>query len=121
MARTGSVCRSASRIATKAEFPFIALIEHTNYMDRAHYGGDHLVYCGDYVPADHEYFKLSEEELFERFTGALTKFNPGFSRGLDSEMVGLPRAVCAARPAGESFGESAGRCARPGKGFIWPA
>jgi protoporphyrinogen oxidase len=65
---------------TKSEFPFIALIEHTNYMDRAHYGGDHLVYCGDYVPADHEYFKLSEEELFERFVNTLTKFNPGFSR-----------------------------------------
>jgi protoporphyrinogen oxidase len=65
---------------SRAEFPFIALIEHTNYMDRAHYGGDHLVYCGDYVPADHDYFKLSEEELFERFTGALTKFNPGFAR-----------------------------------------
>jgi protoporphyrinogen oxidase len=64
---------------SRAEFPFIALIEHTSYMDRAHYGGDHLVYCGDYVPADHEYFKLSEEELFERFTGALTKLNPGFS------------------------------------------
>jgi protoporphyrinogen oxidase len=63
-----------------AEFPFIALIEHTNYMDRAHYGGDHLVYCGDYVPADHEYFKLSEEELYERFAGTLTKFNPDFSR-----------------------------------------
>jgi protoporphyrinogen oxidase len=64
---------------SRAEFPFIALIEHTSYMDRAHYGGDHLVYCGDYVPADHEYFKLSEEALFERFTGALTEFNPGFS------------------------------------------
>jgi protoporphyrinogen oxidase len=64
---------------SRAEFPFIALIDHTNYMDRAHYGGDHLVYCGDYVPADHEYFRLSEEALMERFTGALTTFNPGFS------------------------------------------
>ena len=64
----------------KSEFPFIALIEHTNYMDRAHYGGDRLVYCGDYVPADHEYFKLSEEELYERFVGALTNFNSDFSR-----------------------------------------
>ncbi len=64
----------------KSEFPFIALIEHTNYMDRAHYGGDHLVYCGDYVPADHEYFKLSEEALFERFVDTLTTFNADFSR-----------------------------------------
>lgn len=65
---------------TRSEFPFIALIEHTNYMDRAHYGGDHLIYCGDYIPADHEYFKLTEQELFERFSSTLTRFNPGFSQ-----------------------------------------
>lgn len=64
---------------SKAEFPFLALVEHTNYMDRAHYGGDRLVYCGDYVPPDHEYFELSEDELAERFTSVLTTFNPAFS------------------------------------------
>jgi len=64
---------------TKAEFPFLALVEHTNYMDRAHYGGDRLVYCGDYVPPDHEYFELSEDELAERFTSVLHTFNPAFS------------------------------------------
>jgi protoporphyrinogen oxidase len=61
------------------EFPFLALIEHTNYMDRGHYGGDHLVYCGDYVAPDHEYFSLTEDELAERFVSALQRFNPGFS------------------------------------------
>jgi protoporphyrinogen oxidase len=65
---------------SQSEFPFLALVEHTNYMDRAHYGGDHIVYCGDYVPADHDYFKLSEEELAERFINALSTFNPAFSR-----------------------------------------
>ncbi|MBI5958907.1 MAG: NAD(P)/FAD-dependent oxidoreductase [Chloroflexi bacterium] len=64
---------------SNGEFPFLALIEHTNYMDRSHYGGDHLVYCGDYVPADHEYFSLSDDELAARFMGALPKLNPGFS------------------------------------------
>ncbi len=64
---------------TRAEFPFLALVEHTNYMDRAHYGGDHLVYCGDYAPPDHEYFDLSDEELIARFTSVLQTFNPEFS------------------------------------------
>lgn len=63
----------------KSEFPFVALVEHTNYMDAAHYGGDHLVYCGDYVPTDHEYFKLSDDELTERFIAPLKTFNPNFS------------------------------------------
>lgn len=65
---------------TKNEFPFLALVEHTNYMDKAHYGGDHLIYCGDYVPPDHEYFTLSEEALVERFLPALKKVNADFDR-----------------------------------------
>jgi len=61
-----------------SQFPFLALVEHTNFMDKAHYGGDVLVYCGDYIPADHEYFQLSDDELVERFLPALSKVNPQF-------------------------------------------
>lgn len=71
---------SAHPDKANAEFPFLALVEHTNYMDRKHYGGDHLVYCGDYVAPDHEYFSLSEEELADRFVSVLDTFNPAFSR-----------------------------------------
>ena len=63
----------------KSEFPFVGLFEHTNYMDPVHYGGDHLVYIGDYVSTDHEYFKLSEDELAERFIPSLSTFNPDFN------------------------------------------
>ena len=63
----------------KNEFPFLALVEHTNYMDKVHYGGDHILYCGDYVPVDHEYFRLSDDELVARFLPALKKVNPAFN------------------------------------------
>jgi protoporphyrinogen oxidase len=59
-------------------FPFLALVEHTNYIDSEHYGGDHVIYCGDYLKPDHEYFDLSHEELLERFTSTLSRFNPDF-------------------------------------------
>jgi len=59
-------------------FPFLALVEHTNYIDRRHYGNDHIVYCGDYLPPDHEYFTLSKEELLAHFLPSLTRFNPNF-------------------------------------------
>jgi protoporphyrinogen oxidase len=62
----------------KDEFPFLALVEHTNFIEPEHYGGDHLIYCGDYLPPDHEYFRLSQDELLERFLPALTHFNPDF-------------------------------------------
>ena len=65
---------------SKNDFPFLALVEHTNYIPREHYGGDHIIYCGDYVPTDHEYFQMSEEELVERFLPSLQQINPNFQR-----------------------------------------
>jgi protoporphyrinogen oxidase len=60
-------------------FPFLGLVEHTNFVESEHYGGDHLVYCGDYLNPDHEYFSLSQEELLARFLPTLTRFNPDFN------------------------------------------
>jgi protoporphyrinogen oxidase len=62
----------------KNPFPFLALVEHTNWMDKAHYGGDVLVYCGDYMPVNHEYMTMPEADLAQRFMGQLSKFNPAF-------------------------------------------
>lgn len=59
-------------------FPFLALVEHTNYLPKEHYGGDHIVYCGDYLETDHEYFSLSKDELLQRFLPALARINPKF-------------------------------------------
>lgn len=63
---------------SKSQFPFLALVEHTNWMDKSHYNDDVLVYCGDYVPADHEYFTMSEADLIQRFANVLPTFNPDF-------------------------------------------
>ncbi len=63
----------------KSQYPFLALVEHTNFLEASHYNGDHLVYLGDYVPADHEYFKLTDDELADRFIATLKTFNPDFS------------------------------------------
>ena len=62
----------------EAGFPFLALVEHTNYVDSTHFNGKHIVYCGDYLDPGHEYFSLSKEELLKRFLPALNKFNPNF-------------------------------------------
>ncbi|HSB00211.1 MAG TPA: NAD(P)/FAD-dependent oxidoreductase [Anaerolineales bacterium] len=61
-------------------YPFLALNEHTNFVSKEHFGGDRIVYAGDYLEAGHEYFSLSDEELLERFVPAFKKFNPAFER-----------------------------------------
>jgi protoporphyrinogen oxidase len=64
----------------EAGFPFLALVEHTNFIGPENYGGDHIIYCGDYLSPDHEYFRLSKEELLERFLPSFKRFNPEFDR-----------------------------------------
>jgi protoporphyrinogen oxidase len=61
-------------------YPFLALVEHTNYVPADKFGGDHIVYMGDYLEPEHEYFRLSQEELMERFLPALKKINSQFER-----------------------------------------
>ena len=63
----------------KAEgFPFLALVEHTNYIDPVHYGGDRVIYLGDYLDSDHPYFGMTDQALLETFTPALARINPAF-------------------------------------------
>jgi len=61
-------------------YPFLALVEHTNFVPRENFGGDYIMYAGDYLELGHEYFTMSDDELLERFIPAFQKFNPEFSR-----------------------------------------
>jgi len=65
-------------IPKSAGFPFLALVEHTNFLPAEHFGGEHIVYAGDYLETDHEYFSLSQDELLERFMPVFPKINPKF-------------------------------------------
>jgi len=65
-------------IPKSAGFPFLALVEHTNFVPSENFAGEHIVYCGDYLDTSHEYFSLSKDELLQRFLPALAKFNPKF-------------------------------------------
>jgi len=59
-------------------FPFLALVEHTNFQPKEKFGGEHLIYCGDYLETDHEYFSMDEDQLLAKFLPSLVRFNPDF-------------------------------------------
>jgi protoporphyrinogen oxidase len=63
-----------------AGYPFLALVEHTNFVPAAKFGGDHIVYMGDYLEPEHEFFRLSQDDLLDQFLPVLKKFNPKFDR-----------------------------------------
>jgi protoporphyrinogen oxidase len=59
--------------------PFLAIVEHTNFVNKSHYGGDTLVYIGNYLPPDHRFFSLNSNELLKIFMPHLKRINPDFS------------------------------------------
>ena len=60
-------------------FPFVAVVEHTNFIDSKFYGNNHLVYVGGYYPQNHNYFKMTKEQIFKEFLPYLQKINPFFN------------------------------------------
>lgn len=60
-------------------FPFLAVVEHTNFMDKAHYNNEHLVYVGNYLPHEHPYFKKEAIDLLREFFPFLKTINPKFN------------------------------------------
>ena len=62
------------------DMPFVALIEHTNLIDRELYGGKHILYISNYPSRDSELYQKSGEELMDLFVPHLQKINTDFDR-----------------------------------------
>lgn len=60
-------------------FPFLAVVEHTNMIDSSVYGGDTVVYVGNYVPTDDWRYTTDPEELLRRYEPFLKRIAPSFS------------------------------------------
>jgi len=62
--------------------PFLALIQHTNLIDKKNYGNRHLYYLGTYVPQGHKYLKAEEADIYKEFFVYLRKIFPVFKESL---------------------------------------
>ncbi len=60
-------------------YPFVALVEHTNYMPREDYGGRTLIYLGNYRPMTDPLFTASKEQVLSEFLPHLMRINPAFT------------------------------------------
>ncbi len=61
---------------TDRSFPFLAVVAHTNFMDKSHYGGHHLTYIGNYLPQGHTYLSMNKEELLKEFMPYIKRLCP---------------------------------------------
>jgi len=61
-------------------WPFLAVVEHTNFVDKKNYGNEHIVYIGDYVDQNDPILSKSKDEIVDAFIPFLKKINPLVSR-----------------------------------------
>lgn len=58
--------------------PFVALIEHTNFMDPSIYWGKRIVYLSNYLAEDNPLHRLDADRLLAEYLPHLRKINPEF-------------------------------------------
>ena len=63
------------------DLPFLALVEHTNFLPPADYGDVHLVYLGNYLPMDDPLFARSDADVLDSFAAAIRRIRPDFDPG----------------------------------------
>jgi protoporphyrinogen oxidase len=61
-------------------FPFVGVIEHTNFESVNTYGGRHIVYLSKYLPVSDALFQMSDEDLLEYTIPYLQEMFPAFHR-----------------------------------------
>jgi len=65
---------------SEMEWPFLVLINLTRLRDKSDFAGKHIYYLADYVPHDHEYFSMGDEELKDLWYDHLGQMFPDFDR-----------------------------------------
>jgi protoporphyrinogen oxidase len=59
-------------------FPFVGIIEHTNFEPPESYGGKHIVYLSKYLPAEDRLYHMSKDELLEFSLPHIKRMFPEF-------------------------------------------
>ncbi|QYR52732.1 NAD(P)/FAD-dependent oxidoreductase [Lysobacter soyae] len=61
-------------------FPYVGVIEHTNFEPPSSYGGRHIVYLSKYLPTDHPMYNMDDDALVEFSLPHLKKMFPEFDK-----------------------------------------
>ena len=62
------------------KFPFVGVIEHTNFQPPDTYAGRHIVYLSKYAPEDVALVRMTDEQVFEFSLPHIQRMFPHFTR-----------------------------------------
>lgn len=60
--------------------PILALVEHTNFMDKKYYGNEHLLYIGNYMDVGDPRFTMPSQKLMKLYDPWLSKINKDYKK-----------------------------------------
>lgn len=60
------------------KIPIMCVVQHTNFIDKSHYGGNHIAYVANYVESDDWKMKASGEKIIHTYLPSLKILNPKF-------------------------------------------
>ena len=60
-------------------FPFVGMVEQTNFIDKSHYRHHYILYVLGYYSQNHRYFKMTKEEILKEWLPYLKKINKDFN------------------------------------------
>lgn len=68
-------------------YPFLAVVEHTNFIPKEHYNGTYILYIGNYLAHDHKYFSMKKEDLLREYHPYLEKLHPNYNKHITNTHV----------------------------------
>ena len=68
-------------------YPFLAVVEHTNFANKSHYDNKYIVYVGKYLAHGHKYFAMNAEQLLAEYDPYLKKLNPNYKKHLLNSFI----------------------------------
>ena len=66
-------------------YPFMVLVEHTNYLPPSDYGGRHMLYLGAYRPMSDPLMSTPKTTVLDQYLPHLERLNPAFDRSWVTE------------------------------------
>ncbi|MBU2632748.1 FAD-dependent oxidoreductase [Patescibacteria group bacterium] len=67
--------------------PIMAIVEHTNFIDKVNYNNEHLLYIGNYTEKESKLFKMSNQQLLNIYDPYLRKLNENYKQNVISSYI----------------------------------
>jgi protoporphyrinogen oxidase len=57
------------------EFPFMVVVQHSNFIDKQYYGGNHITYISKYIDTEDPLAKMNKEEVLKYWLPQMVKIS----------------------------------------------